>query len=103
MRNRLGRIEEQLPRPRELNVGGGRKIVTTWEDRYAMLLSAMGDGDHPMLDAVRAGARESDSDEFAQLLLAMFGERVPPSGDEDGPWVDDHHGEGEEGPAYPTG
>ena len=97
--DRLDRLESRFPGPQELNVGGGRKIFTTMEDRYLMLLAAMGDGDRPMLDAVRAGAGEPDSDDFAKLLCAMIGEKAPPSGDEDDPWVDDHHEEGEEGPA----
>jgi hypothetical protein len=71
--NRLDRLESRFPRPRKLNVGGGRTIVTTVEDRYEMLLSAMSDGDHPMLDAVRSGAGEPDSDEFARLLRALEG------------------------------
>jgi hypothetical protein len=96
--DRLDRLKSRFPGPRVLHVGGGRTIATTSEDRHAMLLAAMGDGDHPMLDVVRAGAGEVDSDEFAQLLWAMIGERGPPSGDEDSPWVDDH-GEGEERPA----
>jgi hypothetical protein len=89
---RLDRLKSRFPGPRELNVGGGRKILTTPEDRHAMLLAAMAGGDHPMLDAVRAGAREPDADEFAQLIWAMIGGEGPPSGDEDNPWVDDHHG-----------
>jgi hypothetical protein len=43
-----------------------------------MLLSALARDDHPMLDAVRIGAGEPDVDEFAQLLLSVAGERVPP-------------------------
>jgi hypothetical protein len=42
-----------------------------------MFLAALGDGDHPLLDAVRAGEGEPDSDEFAQLLRALEGGEPP--------------------------
>jgi hypothetical protein len=87
--DRLDRLKSRFPGPRVLHVGGGRTIVTTSEDRYAMLLAAMGDGDHPSLNAVRAGTGEPDVDEFAQLLQSMVGERVPPSGDPEEPWIDE--------------
>jgi hypothetical protein len=96
--SRLDRLKSRFPGPRELNVGGGRTIITTSEDRHAMLVAALAEDDHPLLDAVRAGAREPEIDRFAQLLWAIIGERVPPSGDEDSPWVDDH-GEVQEDPA----
>jgi hypothetical protein len=70
---RLKRIESHYPGPRELRVGGGRTIMTTWEDRYEMLLAAIRGADSPMLDAVRTGAGEPDSEEFAQLLRAIEG------------------------------
>ena len=89
--DRLDRLKSRFPGPRELNVGGGRTILTTSENRYAMLLAALAGSDHPMLDAVRAGAGEQDVDEFAQLLLSITGERVPPSGDPE-PCIDDEEG-----------
>ena len=87
--DRVERIEGWLPRPRELNVGEGRTIVTTMEDRLAMLLAAINGDDHPMLDAVRSGTGAPDSDEFARLLQALIVEAKPPSGNPEEPWIDD--------------
>jgi hypothetical protein len=86
-RGRLERIEERVGRPAELRVGGGRTVVLKPLDRFEALRAAIRGEDHPLLDAVRAGAGEEVRDELAELLGAFEG-GDPPSGDPENPWAD---------------
>lgn len=57
----------------ELDIGDGKKILTTVEDRFEMLISAIRGEDHPMLDAVRSGKGNPTPDPFTRLLRALKG------------------------------
>ena len=71
--NRPERLEVRYPGPRELDIGDGKKILTTVEDRFEMLISAIRGEDHPMLDAVRSGKGNPTPDPFTRLLRALEG------------------------------
>lgn len=74
-RSRLERVAKHAPSaPAEIGIGKGRSIIVTPQDRFDMFLSALGDGDHPLLCSVRSSEDVSTVDPFARFLLALEGD-----------------------------
>ena len=74
-RGRLERVAKHVRNaPAEIGIGKGRSIIVTPQDRYDMFLSALGDGDHPLLCSVRSSEDVSTAHPFVWFLMALEGD-----------------------------
>lgn len=88
-RSRLRVLEGRVRGAELVEVGGGRRIVLTPDERYQAFIDALAEDDTPTLQAIRSGAGKPDAGEFAKFINALYPlNRTPPSGDPDSPWVD---------------
>jgi hypothetical protein len=88
-RSRLRVLEGRIKGASPIEVGGGRQIVLTPDERYQAFIDALAQEDTSTIQAIRSGEGKPDAGEFAQFINALWPrERVPPSGDWDEPWID---------------
>ena len=87
--SRIRRLRAQVKGIEEINVGGGRTVLASPQERYNALIDALAGSPNPLLEAIRSGEGDPTIGKFANLILALAPtERRPPSGDPESPWVD---------------
>src|SRR5215218_5150239 len=88
-RSRLKVLRSRVRGTDRVEIGEGRSIKMTPQERYDTLIDALAGSDTPTIQAIRSGAGSDDIGEYASLINAFDpSQRVPPSGDPENPWVD---------------
>ena len=89
-RSRLRVLRSKIRGAEEVEIGGGRRIRMTPQQRYDTLIDALAGEDTEAIQAIRSGRGGDGEGKFASLINAFDpAHRVPPSGDPENPWVDE--------------
>jgi len=87
--SRLRVIEARNRGAEPVEIGGGRRLRLSSDQKHETLLDAVGGFETPTIEAIRCGRGEPDAGRFAQMIAAFDpAHRRPPSGDAESPWVD---------------